>query len=839
MTNLKNFLKWGDLMADGMIRVGTKLDLSGIKKDIKELEKEIAKADREANSLEKQKEKVTNKKDERLIEQGGPRAAEVIERQANAVEKIEKKQEAITKKADEWRELLRQAREELDRINNIQSASDELTGVAKSADYEEKLLGKIGGIEEYNSKLDETRAKMAYLEQEAERIAIAHGISKEEVLQSNMAYRQLATTEKILADNADRFSRESASGFASARDAADGLTKSIRGGIKTMMKYTLAIFGARSVFFAVKGAMRQYIADNEALSQSVAGIKGAFSEMLGPAVEYVVKVVSYAMAYLNLFIKILTGVDFAARYNAKALKKQADATSGAVAAQKEYNKQLAGFDEMNKLNEDGSTSGVGSGGVGSSAGLELPDVSGGKFEEVAQTIKDNLALIAGIVSGALVAVGAIFLAAGKIPLGVALIAAGLAGLYAESTLDYDKMPQDVRDVLTAITEVLGMFLLGIGAVLAFTSANVPLGIGLMLAGAASLGAAVALNWNSTSGKLEQTIKDVELVVSLALLSVGAVLALSGANVPLGIGLLCAGAVGLVTNVALNWNDLPQKTKDVIGVISLLVSSALLVVGAVLAFSGTNLPLGIALIAAGALSMIASVRLTWNSLSDKVRNTISVIGAVASSALLALGIILCVTGAALPLGVALIAAGAAGLVTVSSLNKDAIKQWASDCWSRVTNWFNAKVKPVFTKKYWADKFDSIKQGMKSALNGVISSIESGINNIVRRINNVGYTIPDWIPIVGGKRIGVYLDTVSIPRLAQGGIVNNPGRGVSAVIGEAGAEAVLPLERNTEWMDMLADKIGGGNVTIPIYLDGKKIYNYMVDIGNKKAFATNGA
>ena len=84
----------------------------------------------------------------------------------------------------------------------------------------------------------------------------------------------------------------------------------------------------------------------------------------------------------------------------------------------------------------------------------------------------------------------------------------------------------------------------------------------------------------------------------------------------------------------------------------------------------------------------------------------------------------------------------------------------------------------------------------------------------------------------------LSVPQIPKLAVGGIVNRPGRGVPAIIGEAGAEAVLPLENNTEWMDILAEKIGG-NVTIPIYMDGKKIATYVVDIQKKKAFAMNGA
>jgi len=48
------------------------------------------------------------------------------------------------------------------------------------------------------------------------------------------------------------------------------------------------------------------------------------------------------------------------------------------------------------------------------------------------------------------------------------------------------------------------------------------------------------------------------------------------------------------------------------------------------------------------------------------------------------------------------------------------------------------------------------------------------------------------------------------LAKGGIISTPTR---AIIGEQGREAVLPLENNTEWMDMLAERLNtNNNVTI---------------------------
>lgn len=62
---------------------------------------------------------------------------------------------------------------------------------------------------------------------------------------------------------------------------------------------------------------------------------------------------------------------------------------------------------------------------------------------------------------------------------------------------------------------------------------------------------------------------------------------------------------------------------------------------------------------------------------------------------------------------------------------------------------------------------------------------------------------------------------MPRLATGGITNGPTR---ALIGEAGREAVLPLENNTGWMDELADRLAekipsGGNGPVYLQIDGK--------------------
>lgn len=134
-------------------------------------------------------------------------------------------------------------------------------------------------------------------------------------------------------------------------------------------------------------------------------------------------------------------------------------------------------------------------------------------------------------------------------------------------------------------------------------------------------------------------------------------------------------------------------------------------------------------------------------------------------------------------------------------------------------------------------NGIAGAFKSILNSIISKAESKINSAINLINKA-IGIINKIPGVNISKIG----TVSFPRLAKGGIVNNPGRGVPAIVGEAGAEAVLPLERNTGWMDILADKISAkgsaGTVVIPIYLSGKKIAEEVIDLNRKREFAMNG-
>ena len=87
-------------------------------------------------------------------------------------------------------------------------------------------------------------------------------------------------------------------------------------------------------------------------------------------------------------------------------------------------------------------------------------------------------------------------------------------------------------------------------------------------------------------------------------------------------------------------------------------------------------------------------------------------------------------------------------------------------------------------------------VKSPLNAVISLINGAISGL----NRISINIPNWIPGFGGKSFG--LNIPKIPYLARGGIIDSP---TLAMVGEAGKEAVVPLENNTEGLDLLAKKL----------------------------------
>lgn len=409
------------------------------------------------------------------------------------------------------------------------------------------------------------------------------------------------------------------------------------------------------------------------LTQAARAIGNIFIPALNAILPYAIAVVQVireiANALANLAGFKLTEVDYSgvnsAAVGAGSLADNLDDAAGAAKKLKQY---TAGFDELNVFAPNtGSGSGAGAGGAGG-FDFDLPtydflgDAVQTRIGEIKKMIEDTLAEITTIVSGFMLAVGAILVVTGvNIPLGVGLMAAGAVGLAATVGLNWTAMSSELASTLALITGVVGGFLLALGAIMAFSGANLPLGIALMALGGASLVSAAVINWHNSDRHLTDALTALTGVLAGASLAVGAMLAFTGVATGLGIALMAVGAVTLVSAAALNWNSIPDALASPLSRVGLLVSGATLALGAILAFSGC-MPLGIALMAIGATSLVSVMALNWNGLSDEIQNVIAIITTVVSVAFLAIGAALAFSGANIPLGLALLAAGAVTMGT---------------------------------------------------------------------------------------------------------------------------------------------------------------------------------
>lgn len=158
----------------------------------------------------------------------------------------------------------------------------------------------------------------------------------------------------------------------------------------------------------------------------------------------------------------------------------------------------------------------------------------------------------------------------------------------------------------------------------------------------------------------------------------------------------------------------------------------------------------------------------------------------------------------------------------------------------TNVWNI-IKGVISKI--AETFKSLKETFKTTLDSLwdiakkpLNLLIDGINKLIKGLNKIKVEIPDWVPEIGGKGFGVNIPT--IPRLAKGGIINMPGRGV-AIGGESGREAVLPLT-DSQQMALIGEAIGKYvtiNANITNTMNGRVISRELQKINNENNFAYN--
>lgn len=534
-----------------------------------------------------------------------------------------------------------------------------------------------------------------------------------------------------------------------------------------------------------------------------------------------------------------------------AVNNQNDLTDAVEETAKAQKKSLAGFDKINKLTEETADSSSDLSNIGDLS------VSGGSISGVdydnsfVDQIDKDLAMIMAVAGTALIAIGLILIFHGNIASGIGFVIAGAStvGAVVASVKDTD-MANDVISVLSQIMGAVGGAMVAVGIIMIMLGSTA-VGVGLIIAGASMLIGSVGSLIAFDVATIENVLKTITAIAGGAMLAIGIMLCIFSGPTPVSIGLIVAGATALATTVALNFDAVSTKIKEVFnGIMEWLKTYGLIVLGVILCFSGIGIGFGISMIRKGASNLAELKPQEWSAIKDKVSSVFDgLVKWLKTYGLLILGVVLCFSGIGIGYGITMIRKAAGNLVELQSQSWTTIVNKVKEVWKKIKTFWDNNIAKYFTKSWWNSLAKNIGNGfiggIEGMINGCINAFENMINWIVTALNKISFTVPDWVPSIGGKKFGfnlkkVDLKNVAIPRLAQGAVIP-PNREFLAVLGDqkSGTNIETPLKTMIEAFNIALNQRSestGGEQNIVVYLDSDVIFKTVIKKNRNYTIAT---
>lgn len=625
---------------------------------------------------------------------------------------------------DKLKKEFEKAQEPLDKIN---------------ADYQ----AQVDYLTTANMELEELQAKVAQAEAEQREIAEAERQAAEEAERQAEAERQVAEETERVVENVNSLD----TAFSKAGKSASKFFTRLKRMASRVLIFSVITAGLREIRNYLSGVLSK----NEEFQKSFAQLKAASMTLFQPIIEYflpkVISLIQYLtrafMTLASLVTRLFGTTVEQAAASAKAISKVADESDKATSS-------LAGFDQINTISTEKSSSGT-----SAYSGDNAPDF------------------------------------------------AGIIG-------------QELSEIEAFFT---GLALVALGCILAFSGANIPIGIALMVAGAVMVYTAVTEDWRAIKNKLDEMVEEI-VFAGVALVVIGLLCLIAG-KLLLGISLIAMGAFALGYELTANWDAVAEMLRDPLKRSVALIAGAVLIVIGIIAAIGGNWLVAIPAIAIGAGFIIATIAANWDAIKEKLQGPIGAAVALISGALLVLGIILMFVPGAQGLALGLILAGAAGLAAVIYANwdfiVDKIKSMiakAKDAIGNALNWVK-------------DKFTALKDwlfGIFSKIGDFFSNIFGGIGDF---FGGIWDSVTSWFSIDGaGTPIMPVPDVgnIGIP-LAEGGLVP-PRREFLALLGDNKSEyeVVSPVSTMKQAIKDALMEFGGmsgGDIHITVELDGRVV------------------
>lgn len=585
-----------------------------------------------------------------------------------------------------------------------------------------------------------------------------------------------------------------------AQSYMEKFTERVKKLAKRVFVFTVITAALRSIKNWMGGIIRQ---NNEAAA-AMAQLRGALLTLAQPLAEVViplftalVQILTRVVSALAQVFAYITGKPISAmKANAKALNAQADAIDSVGDSAKKASKSLAGFDELNVLSAADTS--PASGGASAAA----PDFNFDADMTEGQ-LKNMLTLIELIAAGLLGwKLGNGFTDSLKKTVGIFLAIDGTIGAIKALT-DAWTNGVNLDNLLTALGRMLE---LSGGLYLAF--GKVGAGIGLVVSGAALLVTAFR-DMMENGMNLENTLMS---VAGLMLGGLG-IAVLTGSWIPL----LIAAIASLLVAVVNAYGDTEQFVDGIKAMLD----------GFADFFAG---------IFAGDIDRaIGGIEKIFKGLQNVL---FSIVDALKNMFLSFLDWLDEKTGGKLHGIIEFIKSLVTGAFTF-------IKDFIGNAMAAIKKIFTGIVKflsGAFTgdwDKAWEgikDIFDGISTAIMGKWAAVINAIIRALNWLIEKANKISFTVPDWVPGLGGKHIGVNIPKINelqIPKLAQGAVIP-PNREFMAVLGDQkhGTNIEAPLDTIKQ---AVAEVLGQGSdrpITIIVQMDGKEMFRQMVRENNSQ-------
>lgn len=585
-------------------------------------------------------------------------------------------------------------------------------------------------------------------------------------------------------------------------DMFSGFRKSTSGALKL----TGALFGIRAMYGFVRKSATEFFNSGTEQANQMAGmfqtIASTVSSILAPVFTWLINLVATLLGYVNALLKAFFGIELSTGKSSKNVGGMAKGSKNTAKELKKANKELAGFDKINKLGNDNKSKDTGSGGGASALPnmkLPTPDISGIKkvvdnllkmFDPFIKTIQSinfdpivkSAQKLSSALLGALSPIGDLF---------VFLVNYALAPfIQAMSEIVVPMALDTLANLLITITPLLEI--IKNVAIELFEIAIKPLGeflLDVFIGAMTTINDILSMiqesfsNWNEKLKENDEMLKNVAIGVGVL---VAGLLAFTSP-----VSLVIAGIVGLIAIIQKLWEKSEGFRNLIKSIIDLFVDLF--------------------------FTLMETVGEVVSTIVERLQEFYEKNRDVFDGIKVAIDFILKVISKAIDL----VKVYWGGLIGAMGSILGGLFNTVMDVIDNIIGVFRGLItfiQGVFSGD-WGKAWEGVKQILYNIISGIanifkspINIIIDGLNGFIRGVNKI--KIPNWVPAVGGKGINIQ----PIQRLARGTIVSKPTQLGGVEFGEKGAEIFAPLESFTGWMDKVAERMSerlkGSNETVVV-------------------------